>query len=70
MLQINRHDFKREIPSLMEFQVVCWPFEEQFFLKAVDTITQNNYQHKTPLGSELWGEDDSIKQCEKRLPLK
>ena len=34
-------------------------------------ITQNNDQHKTSLGNEQgWGEVDSIKHCEKRLPLK
>ena len=33
-------------------------------------ITQNNYQHKTSLGNEWWGEVISIKHCEKRLPLK
>ena len=33
-------------------------------------ITQNNYQHKTLLGYESWGEVDSIKHCGKRLPLK
>ena len=32
-------------------------------------ITQNNYYRKTLLGNE-WGEDDSIKEGEKRLPLK
>ena len=32
-------------------------------------ITQNNYYHKTVLDYELWGEVDSIKHCEKRLPL-
>ena len=33
-------------------------------------IRPTQYQHKTLLGNELWGADDSIKHCEKRLPLK
>ena len=32
-------------------------------------MTQNNYEQKTLLGDEYWGEVDSIKHCEKRLPL-
>ena len=33
-------------------------------------ITKNTYYHKTFLDYELWEEVDSIKHCEKRLPLK
>ena len=41
-------------------------------LKAVDiiVITQNNHQHKTLLGNKQWRAVDSIKHCDKRLPLK
>ena len=46
--------------------VLCWTHLK--FLTLL-IITQNNYSHKTSLGNESWGDIDSIKHCEKRLPL-
>ena len=42
------------------------------YLKALDTIgnSQNNGWHKNRLGNEQWRAVDSIKHCEKQLPLK
>ena len=51
---------------------LCSPNKESAFLNGTGhlVITQINFKHKNLLCDKQWRAVDSVKHCEKRLPLK